>query len=235
MKYFNGKGVMILIALLALAIPASVPKAQQNSKVDLNLVLAIDCSYSVNVQEYALQMAGMSAAFIHPAILKAIRNGPYGAISVTVVQWSHRDSQIIVVPWTRVSNAQEALNLAAIIARTKRQTSKGATSISAMLKFAQRQLERSPYQATRNVIDVVADGENNDGERVEHVRDRLIAKGITINGLAIQNEVTYLYYYMRNRVIGGNFAFVERAASYLDFAKAIHRKLLREIQDIPVS
>ena len=229
------RSVTIIVALFLFVVQQNIPKAQQTSNVDVNLVLAIDCSYSVNVQEYALQMAGMAAAFINPTIIKAIESGPYGAIGVTVVQWSHRDSQIIVVPWTRVSNAQDALILAAMIAGTKRQTSKGATSISAMLSFAQRQLDVSPFQATRNVIDVVADGENNDGERVEFVRDRVTARGTTINSLAIQNEVSYLYYYMRNRVIGGNFAFVEKAASYGDFARAIYRKLLREIQGVPVS
>ncbi len=235
MKILGNRVLIGLIALLLLIIPASLPQAQQSNRVDLNLVLAIDCSYSVNTQEYALQMAGMAAAFIDPTIIKAIKSGPYGAIGVTVVQWSHRDSQIIVVPWTQISNVQEALSLASMIARTQRQTSKGATSISAMLNIAQRQLDASPFQAARNVIDVVADGENNDGERVELVRDRVTARGTTINGLAIQNEVTYLEHYMRNRVIGGNFAFVERAASYEDFARAIHRKLLREIQNVPVS
>ncbi len=235
MKVFSNRALIGLIALLLLIIPASVPQAQQNNRVDLNLVLAIDCSYSVDEQEYALQMAGMSAAFIHPAILNAIKNGPYGAIGVTIVQWSHRDSQIIVVPWIRVATPADALQLAGLIARTTRRTSEGATSISGMLSFGQQLLNKAPYQATRNVIDIVADGENNNGERVERVRDRLTASGITINGLAIQNEVRYLYYYMRNRVIGGNFAFVERAASYRDFARAIHRKLLREIQNVPVS
>ena len=72
-------------------------------------------------------------------------------------------------------------------------------------------------------------------ERVEWVRDRLNSEGITINGLAILNEVSYLFYYMQNRVVGGNYAFVEQAASYEDFTRAIHRKLLREIQGLLIS
>jgi hypothetical protein len=236
MKYFSRfKSVTIVVALFLFVAPHNIPKAQQASNVDVNLVLAIDCSYSVDGQEYALQMAGMAAAFINPAIIRAIENGAYGAIAVTVVQWSHPDSQIIVVPWMRVSSGTEAFQLAGAIARTSRQTSEGATSISGMLKFGQRLIQNSPFSATRNIIDVVADGENNNGERVERVRDRLNANGITINGLAIQNEVSYLYYYMRNRVIGGNFAFVEQAANYHDFGRAIHRKLLREIQNVPIS
>ena len=236
MGFFNRyKNVTIIVMLLLFVAPQNNPKAQQTSNVDVNLVLAIDCSYSVDGQEYALQMAGMAAAFINPAIVRAIENGAYGAIAVTVVQWSHPDSQIIVVPWKRVSSGSEALELAGAIAGASRQTSEGATSISGVLKFGQRLIQSSPFSATRNIIDVVADGENNNGERVEQVRDRLNASGITINGLAIQNEVSYLYYYMRNRVIGGNYAFVEQAASYHDFGRAIHRKLLREIHGVPIS
>lgn len=236
MKIFGKfRSVTIVVALLFCVAPQNIPKAQLAKNVDVNLVLAVDCSYSVDDQEYALQMAGMAAAFVNPVVVQAIRNGTYGAIGVTVVQWSHPDSQIVVVPWMRVSSPSEALALAGAIAGTSRQTSEGATSISGMLKFGQRLIHNSPFRAVRNIIDVVADGENNNGERVEHVRDRLNANGITINGLAIQNEVSYLYYYMRNRVIGGNFAFVEEAASYHDFGRAIYRKLLREIQSVPVS
>jgi len=228
-------GLMIIIALGVLLSPFSrSPQAQQASNVDIKLVLAIDCSYSVDGGEYALQMAGMAAAFIDPDIVQAIGGGLHGAIAVSVVQWSHPDSQIIVVPWTRIATAKDALALAGKIVKTKRQTSEGATSISGMLKFGERLLQVSPFRANRNVIDIVADGENNNGERVEWVRDRLVANGITINGLAILNEVSYLFYYMQNRVIGGNSAFVEQAVDYTDFAHAIRRKLMREIEGIPI-
>lgn len=228
-------GLMIIIALGVLLGPFSRSlQAQQTSNVDMNLVLAIDCSYSVDGGEYALQMAGMAAAFIDPDIIQAIESGPHGAISVTVVQWSHPNSQIIVVPWTRIATGEDALALASLIVKTERQTSKGATSISGMLKFGERLLRVSPWTANRNVIDIVADGENNNGERVEWVRDRLVANGITINGLAILNEVSYLFYYLQNRVIGGNSAFVEQAVDYTDFARAIRRKLMREIEGVPI-
>ncbi len=223
------------IWLISFSSIVSSGRAQQSKDVDLNLVLAIDCSYSVNAGEYALQMAGMAAAFTDPAIIRAIEGGIHGAIAVTVVQWSHQHSQVIVVPWIRVSNTREAFNLATMIASAKRQTSKGSTSISGVLKFSQNLLSASPYRATRSVIDVVADGENNNGERVEWVRNRLNANGITINALAILNEVSYLKFYMQNRVIGGNAAFAEYANDYSDFAAAILRKMFREIEGAPMS
>ena len=90
-------------------------------------------------------------------------------------------------------------------------------------------LASAPYRAERQVIDIAADGENNSGERVERVRDRTLDSGITINALAILNEVSYLNYYFQNRVIGGPGAFVQIAKDYNDFGRAIRRKLLREI------
>jgi len=226
--------IMVFVLGMMFAFTAVTPHAQQANTVDMNLVLAIDCSYSVDEGEYALQMAGMAAAFIEPDIIEAIEAGIHGAIAVSVVQWSHSDSQIIIVPWTRIASGQDALTLASRIVKTPRQTSKGATSVSGMLKFGQNLLLVSPFVSNRNVIDIVADGENNNGERVEYVRDKLVANGITINGLAILNEVSYLFYYMQNRVIGGSFAFVEQAVDYTDFARAIHRKLMREIEGAPV-
>ncbi len=227
-------GVIVAISLVALAGFFKHSSAQQTNSVDLNIVLAIDCSYSVDEQEYVLQMAGMAAAFIDPTIIEAIRGGVNGAIAVSVVQWANPKNQIIVVPWTRVASTLDGQLLAAKIARTPRRTSEGSTSISGVLKFGQQLLRSSPYKSRRNIIDVVADGENNNGERVERVRDRLVSEGITINALAIQNEVGYLRYYMRNRVIGGGNSFVEPADDYLDFGRAIYRKLLREIQGVPI-
>ena len=234
---FSMRMVAVALGIWLTAFSTFTPsgQAQQSNDVDLNLVLAIDCSYSVNAVEYALQMAGMASAFTDPAIIRAIEGGVHGAIAVTVVQWSHQHSQIIVVPWMKISNRREAFDLAAMIASARRRTSKGSTSISGVLKFSQRLLSASPYRAVRNVIDVVADGENNNGERVEWVRNRLNANGITINALAILNEVSYLKFYMQNRVIGGNAAFAEYANDYSDFAAAILRKMFREIEGAPMS
>ena len=203
------------------------PTAQE--RVDLNLVLAIDCSYSVDASEFQLQINGLAAAFANSQIIDAITHGQYRRISVALVQWSGPKSQIITVPWTVISGPLEAYKFALEIKSQKRQSTEGATSISAMISKAVTMLASAPYRAERQVIDIAADGENNSGERVERVRDRTLDSGITINALAILNEVSYLNYYFQNRVIGGPGAFVQIAKDYNDFGRAIRRKLLREI------
>lgn len=203
--------------------------AHSQDHVDLNIVIAIDCSYSVDQDEFNLQVHGTAAAFTNPDVIRAITSGKYGKIAVSVVQWSTTTSQVITVPWTVVTDQIDAYKLAIAIKTQTRQTSEGGTSISAVLKKSTIMLLTAPNSASRMVIDIASDGENNSGARVEPTRDAILKRGITINGLTILNEVGYLNYYFQNRVIGGDGAFVQIAKSYRDFGEAIRKKILREI------
>lgn len=220
-------GALAAVAWLILQ-PDPGPRAQ--ARVDLNLVLAIDCSNSVDADEFALQVRGLANALASQQVIEAIAAGPLGAIAVSVVQWSGEESQVIAVPWQVITDQASARQVAGTVARLERLASGGATSISAMITFGVALLEESPASATRNVIDIAADGANNNGMRVDLARDLAVAGGVVINGLTIVNEVQYLRYYFRNHVIGGAGAFVEVASDYADFELAMRKKLLREIK-----
>ncbi|MCH8097452.1 MAG: DUF1194 domain-containing protein, partial [Proteobacteria bacterium] len=56
--------------------------------VDVELVLAVDASGSVDGEEYILQRAGYAKAFSHPRVIAAIRSGVHRAIAVTYVEWT---------------------------------------------------------------------------------------------------------------------------------------------------
>ncbi len=202
----------------------------QAKRSDLNLVIAMDCSWSVNSQEYALQAGGIAAAFSDPEILEAIKAGFRGRITVTIVHWSTSGTQLTAVPWQIIETEFDAINFARKAALMERRTVKGGTSISGALRFSQNAFKTVPTFGDRHVIDVIADGENNDGNRVENMRDQVADQGTTINALAVVNEVSYLHHYLRNRVIGGAGAFVESASDYIDFRRAFKKKLLREIK-----
>ena len=219
-----------LFVALVIALGFAAPATPQSMRTDINLVIAIDCSYSVNSGEYALQVGGIAQALSDPLVMSAIQQGPRGGIAISIIQWSTAESQLVVLPWTRIANPGDAIRTANLVSRMPRQTAQGGTSIVGALRQGQALLENAPFSADRLIIDVIADGENNNGGRVEATRDALIRRGTIINALAVHNEVSYLHYYLKNRVIGGPGAFVEKAADYQDFSRTFLRKLLREIK-----
>ena len=196
--------------------------------VDLALVLAIDCSFSVDSREFRLQMEGLGRAFQRPEIKKAILQGTRQRIAVAAIQWSDDNNQTVVVPWTVIAGDADAEELGQALAVLPRKLAQGGTSISAALLYAAALLDAAPA-AERRVVDVSSDGRNNSGASVQPVRDRVVGQGITINGMTIINEWPTLQTYFENNVVGGPSHFVIPANDYQDYGDAIYMKLLREI------
>jgi len=69
--------------------------------------------------------------------------------------------------------------------------------------------------------------------QVPQARAMAQAFGIVINGLAIENEEPGLQSYYRERLQSGPGSFVMAVKGYADFAEAMRRKLLREIDYRP--
>ncbi len=88
---------------------------------------------------------------------------------------------------------------------------------------------------TRRVIDISADGRNNTGQKIRAVVPLARIAGVTVNGLAILNEVPTLNFYFEKYVIVGDGAFAMEAQDYDHYATAIVRKLIREIGDPAIS
>ncbi len=220
--------ILFVCAMLAFA-PA---KAEA---VDLELVLAVDSSASVDYAEFNLQLEGLALAFRDPELAQAIADGPVGAIAVTVVEWSSAERQEVSIPWTRVVTAEDAHRLADRIDRAPRHIQTGATSISAAILFSAEQFARNSYFGERQVIDLSGDGYNNQGSALSLAREEVIDRGIVINALAIENQVLGLGGYFEKSLVGGFGSFVIRASDYTDYLGQIRRKLLREIQPPPMS
>lgn len=216
-----------LILSFALILPLPAGRAQVHD-VDLALILAIDCSFSVDAREFALQMDGIGRAFMRDDVKKAIAQGHRQRIAVAVVQWSDERNQIVTLPWTVVAGAADADALGQLLMNMPRQLAEGGTSISSALAFSAALFATAP-SAERQVIDVSTDGRNNSGPPVSPMRDRLVGEGITINGLTILNEWPTLDSYFENNVAGGVGYFVIPANDYEDYGEAMFRKLLREI------
>jgi len=211
--------------------PAQAQAPVAETRVDLQLVLAVDVSGSVNQTRFELQRDGYVAAFRNGRVLDTIRSGPHQAIAVTMVQWTGPALQVHVVPWRRIADAASAEAFAAAVAGAPRQLFGGGTSISGAIDYAVTLMSESPYRGTRRVIDVSGDGSNNRGRLVNFARDEAVAAHIGINGLPILALEPDLDEYYERNVIGGPGAFVIAAKSYEAFADAILKKLITEIAD----
>jgi hypothetical protein len=211
-----------------LAATAARANGSAEGPVDVALVLAVDVSLSVNEERFALQRDGIAAAFEDPDLAKAIDAGPNHAVEVAVMQFSDPDRQFAVIEWTRVASAADAQLLAARIRKTQR-SSDGLTGIADALLAAQQLLDSAPFPAARRVVDVSGDGMNNVGTEMTRARDRVVADGITVNGLPILTEEPWLETYYTEYVVGGPGAFVITAQNLDSFAAAMKRKLVQEM------
>ena len=218
-----------LIAVLAAQIDPSRART-----VDLELVLAVDASASVGGWEYYTQIHGYADAFRSPEVLSAIQAIGDRGIAVAMVLWSSANAQSLSVGWHIIRDTDDAERFAAALITAKR-TSAGKTAIGDALLFSAKLLTGNEIKGVRRTIYLSGDGSDNDGLGAPRARDLIIANDITINALAIVSGDLKLESYYRDNVIGGPNAFVEVAKNYASFPRVVLRKLLREIQGIPVS
>lgn len=220
------------------------PAARAQVPVDLELILAVDASGSVDEVEAQLQREGYIAALTSDRVLNAIRSGENRRIAVAYFEWAGETYQRTIVDWTIIEDAASAKAVTDIIAASPYVAIRW-TSISAAIDYAMGLFQRSPFEGKRRVIDISGDGKNNNGGNVVTARDRAVAAGVTINGLPILNSRAGGYgggftgrgfpsdpdldTYYQNFVIGGPGAFMVPAESFDTFATAIQSKLIREI------
>src|ERR1043165_3076927 len=159
-------------------------KAASSVEVDVELVMAVDISYSMDMDELALQREGYAQAIASQEFLNALKQGTNGKVAVTLVEWAGVSDQRVVVPWRLIDGPASAQAVSEEMTRAPVRRA-FRTSISGALMFAATLFENNGYRGIRRVIDVSGDGTNNQGPIVTQVRDDVIAKGIIINGLPI--------------------------------------------------
>jgi Protein of unknown function (DUF1194) len=236
---------MRLLALTKLAFAATVSVVTASASgalgqnVDIELVLAVDVSSSVDNGEQILQRRGYVAAFRDPQVIAAITSGSFGSIAVTYVEWAGEHHKV-VIPWRVIQSESDARAFASELA-SKPISRADLTSISGGLLFAADQFVESPASGLRRTIDISGDGANNSGPPVASTRDALVAQGITINGLPIMirpSQITWpigsvdLGLYYEDCVIGGSGAFTVKVEDQSGFQLAIRQKLFLEIAGI---
>jgi hypothetical protein len=225
--------VLLLPLCAALAGPARAQEA-----VDLQLVLAIDGSGSIDEEELALQIGGIATAFRDAEVQAAIAAGPLQRIAVAAIIWAEANLPKDTLPWHLVQDRDSAERFAAAVAGFRRKVAIGGTGIGKAIVTAVRLIDRSGYTSGRRVVDLSGDGEETAfrdySVPVDQARAVAASRGVTVNGLAILSDEPELDVYYRRSVIVGPGAFVMTAGSFQDFARAVRLKLLREIEDRPL-
>ncbi|MCB1476664.1 MAG: DUF1194 domain-containing protein [Rhodobiaceae bacterium] len=228
---------LFAIAVLLTVMPVT---AWAQVEVDLELVLLADATGSIDEAEIRFQRQGYADAIVHPEVISAIKGSGNGRIAVTYVEWGHAASQHVVVGWTVIDSEETAAAFASALALPPR-LANGGNAIGAALLFGKGLIETNYYDGLRKVIDLSADSAANfSGPPIEVARDAVIAAGITINGLAVLcrgcsgQPINYdLEEAFRQRLIGGNRAFVVTAENASTFTSAVRRKLILEIAGRP--
>jgi hypothetical protein len=209
------KMTMFRFALL-LALVFALP-AQALPPVDLELVLAVDISRSVDDEEGKLQREGYIAALTNPRVIEAIQSGPMGQIAVAYVEWAGSEYQRTAIDWFLIQDGESAGEFVSKIAALPR-VSMGWTSISGAIDHSARLFGKS-YEGMRRVIDVSGDGVNNSGRPVWPNFGR-------------PAEANLDRYY-EDYVIGGPGSFMIAAEDFNVFGRAVLAKLIREIAELP--
>ena len=207
----------IIVLLLCLSPPARA--------CEVALLLAVDVSGSISGDEYIMQMQGLADAMLNPDVTEAL---VIGQDKVALLHWSGLHNQRVSLPWQSLRTAQDVQALAATIRTIKRPQDHTDTAIGAAL-FVALTLFPVP-DCKRSVIDLSGDGAENAGTSLPEARAAVAAQGITINGIAIENEGAFsrMTDYFRQSVITLD-GFVITAQSINDYPRAIKAKLLREL------
>ncbi len=230
----------LLTFLPALAWISVAQAAGGATAVDVELVLAVDVSYSMDQEEQRLQRAGYAEALRSPDFLRALQTGANGKIAVAYAEWASSSDQTTLVTWTLIDGAAAAQALAdRLEAAPYRRASR--TSVSGGIDYAVSLFDGNGFAGTRRVIDVSGDGPNNSGRPVTVARDEAVAKGFTINGLPLLIRPTRYGYmdidnldeYYADCVIGGDGAFNIPVKSRQAFVDATRTKLVMEIAAAP--
>ena len=231
------------IALFAAACLLNATRASaqdaEEFEVDVELILAVDVSWSMDYREQALQREGYVNAFRSEDVQRAIMGGGWGRVAVVFVEWAGLGAQSVVVPWTLI-DSKESADAFAYRLGSEEPSRQRRTSIADALDRVVPMFDGNGYSGLRQVIDVSGDGPNNQGRPVTQARDAAASRGITVNGLPLMTtggdsfggswgSIANLDAYYEECVIGGPGAFMIPVNGWEQFPDAVRRKLVLEL------
>ena len=240
----DDQAMRTLVTILIVAF-ALVPDHVRAAPCRLALVLALDVSGSVNETEYAQQLNGLAFALDSKEVRQAILSETHAPVELAVFEWSSQNHQFLVMPWITL-DSQAAIDRAVLGIRSYRKQRAGLkTALSTAMLFA-AELLREKNNCWKKTIDVSGDGKNNIGPALDRVYRLPSFSQVTVNALVVGDpnsgkgagntknlQQSELKQYFEREVIRGPDAFAMIANGYVDYERAMKRKLLRELS-VPI-
>ena len=228
---------------LALFLLAVLAATQAAANCRLSLAIALDVSGSVDQTEYRLQLEGLAEALQDPEVEEVLLAYPGAPVAMAVYEWSASSYQRLIQDWVLISDRATLLAVTDRLARTEREPAPEPTGLAAALEYGKRRIERGPA-CWDQTLDVSGDGKNNDWPTPQRLRSEGRLAGLRINALVVVLrrdearivgvETGELPAYFSAHIIQGPNAFIEVADGFEDYARAMKRKLLKELAVQPL-
>jgi uncharacterized protein DUF1194 len=77
--------------------------------VNVELVIAVDVSYSMDMDELAIQREGYAQALVSKDFLQALRAGRGNKVAVTYFEWSMSGDEKIIIPWRVIDGPESGM------------------------------------------------------------------------------------------------------------------------------
>ena len=227
------KTLAMITGLLSMIVTYGIPvRAVERTVVNIELVLSLDVSASVDRLEFELERQGIALAFRDPEVLAAVDALRPLGVAIALTQWGGPGESRLVIPFTHVESSRDAQAFGFLVSRSFRAIGATTTSIVTAIEEGVELLTSNEFDGQRLVIDISGDGKDNSGLSLEDAQRQARAAGVVVNGLAIEADESGLAEYYQKSVISGAEAFVEQANDFEDFARAIKAKLLRELRPL---
>lgn len=220
------------MAPLAVVLAGVMAASGATAECRLALLLGLDISSSVDVEEDILQRGGMAKALRAPEVQAAFFAADQ-QVALAVYEWSGRYNQEVVLDWTVIDSPTALAKAADTVGKSRRSYNEFPTAMGEALEFGAQMMDRAPG-CLQKTIDIAGDGENNEGPGPAMAYALPAYTDITVNGLVVANAADFqtedrLTAYYRTHVLHGPGAFMVVADGFDDYLRAMRQKLEREL------
>jgi Protein of unknown function (DUF1194) len=222
------------------------PRCQDGESVWQWLVLLIDASSSMRkrfqkMSFYDMQIESTARALMEPCVVERLIGSAAGRTAISAVLWSAHMQQEIAVHWRIIRSIEDVAAVATRLRNTANYLD-SYTGVAAAVRFATEQLKAGYIPLTsRKIINMMANGRDNQGEDPSEAARKAEALGIAINAVVTKGydgtaEDMYQYY-SKNVITKNGLVFkVEREDGALEaLAVANASKFCAEIALAPSS